>query len=101
MSKLLKGSIDLTKIEKSAIFNSEKGGKYINVDIWINDDADTYGNHAGIKQSIKEGENDFKSHYIGNAKKGFGWDDNASGSSKTEQTPPKAAPLPESDDLPF
>ncbi len=97
MSKLLKGSIDLTKIEKSAIFNSEKGGKYINVDIWINDEADNYGNHAGIKQSIKEGENDFKSHYIGNAKKGFGWDDAAPAPAPA----PKAAPLPESDDLPF
>lgn len=77
MSKLLKGSIDLTKIKKEAIFFGKKGGKYINVDIWINDEADDYGNHAGIKQSVKVNEKEFESHYIGNAKKGYGWDDNA------------------------
>lgn len=101
MSKLIKGSIDLTKIKKEHIFESEKGGKYINVDIWINDDADKYGNHAGIKQTYKIGDG-FEGHYIGNGKKKFGW-----GESQAANAPQKSTPQNESfandndDDLPF
>lgn len=95
MSKLLKLSIDVSKIKKEHIFNGEKG-KYINVDVWINDEKDQYDNDCGVKQSYKVGES-FESHYIGNGKKGTGW---------SEQPPVEKAPdkpvgdLP-SDDLPF
>ena len=94
MSKLLKGSIDLMKIDKTQIVEGKNGAKYINLDIWINDDADQYGNHAGIKQSYKNGDT-FESHYIGNGKKGIGWDDD------TSKTPPPSAPVDDEDDLPF
>ena len=94
MSKLLKGTIDLTKIDKEAIFTGKNGGKYINLDIWINDEEDDYGNHAGIKQSVKVGD-EFKSHYIGNAKKGFGWDE------PSAAPEPSKKPQPEEDDLPW
>ena len=72
MSKLLKVQIDLTKIKKEHIFNGEKG-KYISLDIWINDEPDQYGNDAGVKQSYKVGD-DWQSHYIGNGKKKSGWE---------------------------
>ena len=98
MSKLLKGSIDLMKIDKTQIVEGKNGAKYINLDIWINDDEDKYGNHAGIKQSYKEGD-EFKSHYIGNGKKGIGWGDDTN-----ETTPRPNPPAPvddDDDDLPF
>ena len=70
MSKLLLGSIDLTKIDKTQIVDKDKdgnpfknGGKFINIAVWVNDEADQYGNHA----SIKMGEKD-NSVYIGNLK---------------------------------
>lgn len=76
MSRLIKASIDVLKIKKDHIFEGKKGN-YIDVDIWINDNPDEYGNDAGIKQSYKVGDK-FESHYIGNGKKGFGWGDDTS-----------------------
>ncbi len=72
MSKLIKCSIDVAKIKKEHIFKGEKG-MYIDVDVWINDEPDKYGNDAGVKQSYKVGD-DWQSHYIGNGKKKSGWD---------------------------
>jgi len=83
MSRLIKGSIDVTKIKKEHIFEGKKG-QYINVDIWIDDEPDQYGNDAGIKQSYKVGDK-FESHYIGNGKKGFGWDEPTGAKSETVQ----------------
>ena len=95
MSKLIKGSIDVTKIKKAHIFKGKKGS-YINVDIWINDKTDEYDNDAGIKQSYKVGD-EYESHYIGNGKKGVGWD--------KDDSPTKDADVvdnsKEEDDLPF
>ena len=75
MGRLIKGSIDLMKIEKSHIVDGKNGAKYINFEVFVNDDkeADQYGNNCGVKQSYKVGE-DYKSHYIGNAKTVFGFD---------------------------
>ena len=96
--KLIKGSIDLMKINKAAIFVGKNGGKYINVDIWVNDEEDNYGNTVGIKQSVKNGEN-YDSHFIGNAKKKFGWDNEGA------PKPVEAVPIPtdegDSKSLPF
>jgi hypothetical protein len=47
MSTIINASIDLTKIEKSKIIKGKKGS-YINVTIFINDEADQYGNNASI-----------------------------------------------------
>ena len=81
-------------------------GTYANIDIWIEDDPDQYGNHAGVKQSYKVGDS-FESHYIGNGKKGFGWDD---GRTEGVAAPDTSSATPEKnkgvqnepeDDLPF
>lgn len=72
MSKLIKCSVDVSKIKKEHIFKGEKG-QYINVDIWVDDTQDKFGNDASVKQSYKVGDS-FDSHFIGNGKKGFGWD---------------------------
>ena len=99
MAKLIKASIDVTKIKKEHLFKGEKG-TYANVDIWIEDEPDQYGNHAGVKQSYKVGDS-FESHYIGNGKKGFGWDDavnDTKSDAVKDDTRKEAAP---EDDSPF
>ena len=70
MSKLLLGSIDLNKLDKSQIVAKDKegnpfknGAKYINIAVWVNDEPDQYGNHASIQMGDKENKN-----YIGNLK---------------------------------
>lgn len=96
--KLLSLKLDVTKIPKDRIFKGKKGA-YIDVDVWINEDADEYGNHASanIQQSKEERENKERKIYIGNGKKVFGWDDEQAPTSKP------AAPVndDEEGDLPF
>lgn len=71
MSKLLSGSIDLSKIGElmrqnhPAVVTGKNGKKYLNLSVWINDNEDTYGNIASI--SIYDKINK-KSEYIGNLK---------------------------------
>ena len=100
MSKLLKLSIDVTKIKKEHIFKGEKG-QYINVDVWVNDEKDQYGNDAGVKQSYKVGD-EFQSHYIGNGKKGTGWSENpAEFEKRTTDKSTEVEEISDSDTLPF
>lgn len=64
MSKLLTGSIELTKIDKSKIVE-KNGRKWLNISVWLNDDKDQYGNCASIQISAKKDEPKI---YIGNLK---------------------------------
>ena len=100
MSKLLTGSIDLNKIDKTKIVSTDKNGnpfengaKYLNVVVWINDEADKYGNNASIQisQSKEEREAGVKATYIGNLKEPQ--------SRNNEPTSAKNAQA--TDDLPF
>lgn len=77
MPKMLVGSIDLSKIDKNKIVTTDKdgkpfqnGGKYLNIVVWVNDQADQYGNDASVQQSIskEEREQGIKPTYIGNLK---------------------------------
>lgn len=72
MSTLISGSIDLTKIDKSKL----KDGKYLNVQISVNDTTDNYGNNVSItvNQTKEEREAKEKKTYLGNAK--VVWTDN-------------------------
>ena len=74
---MLTGSIDLNKIDKTKIVDRDKNGnlfsngaKYLNVVVWINDEADQYGNNASIQisQSKEERDAGVKATYIGNLK---------------------------------
>jgi len=100
MSKLLTGSIDLSKIDKTKIITTDKNGKlfengakYLNVVVWINDEADKYGNNASIQisQSKEEREAGGKAIYIGNLKEPQ--------SRNNEPTSTRSAQV--ADDLPF
>ena len=64
MSKLYLGKINLSKIDKTKLFEG-KTGKWMDVTIWINDKPDEYGNDLSIEQSTKKGDSKL---FIGNAK---------------------------------
>lgn len=64
MSKLFLGKINLSKIDKTKLFDG-KTGKWMDVTIWINDKPDEYGNDLSIEQSTKKGDSKL---FIGNAK---------------------------------
>jgi hypothetical protein len=64
MSKLIKAKIDVKKINKDLLFTGTKG-TYLDIDIWINDKPDQYGNDVSIEQSVKKDEPKI---YIGNGK---------------------------------
>ena len=64
MSKLLTGSIELTKIDKTKIVEKD-GRKWLNIAVWINENKDNYGNIANIQINTKKDEPKI---YIGNLK---------------------------------
>ena len=78
MSKLIKAKIDVRKINKDLLFTGEKG-TYLDLDIWINDKTDKYGNDVSIEQSVQKNEPKI---YIGNGK--IKW--SSEGSVKSEKT---------------
>lgn len=70
MSKLITASIDLTKINKAKLFEGKKGGKWLNLTIWLNDKEDQYGNDVSIQQSLSKEEREAGANkiYLGNGK---------------------------------
>lgn len=66
MSVLINASIDVTKINKSKLYN----GKYLNVTIAINDQTDNYGNNVAVTESQSKEERESKASktYLGNGK---------------------------------
>ena len=100
MAKLLTGSINLSKIDKTKIVDRDKNGnpfengsKFLNIVVWLNDEPDNYGNTASIQISQLKEERDAgaKAIYIGNLKEPQ--------SRNNEPTSAKTASV--GDDLPF
>jgi hypothetical protein len=98
MSKLLYGSLDFTKLLElaksgnKAFSRAENGKIYLNLNVWINDEKDKFGNDASMQTSFKDATKDEKV-YFGNLK-------------ISEQQAPKPleennSDIPEPDDLPF
>lgn len=78
MAEILSVSIDLSKIDKSKIQTKDKNGnpfkngaKYYNLQIFVNDDIDQYGNNVGVceTQTKEQREAKEKKVYIGNGKR--------------------------------
>jgi hypothetical protein len=60
--------IDVTKIDKDALFKGQKG-TYLTLTVWPNKDGeDQYGNHASVKQDLGKDRRDEKAPFIGNAR---------------------------------
>lgn len=97
MSAIISGSIDLTKIDKSKLVN----GKYLNVQISINENTDNYGNNVSItiNQTKEEREAKAKKTYIGNAK--VVWTDGSIKAAEKVQQNEGNTAKNESDNLPF
>lgn len=98
MSKLLYGSIDFSKLLELAkagnkAFSKADNGKiYLNLNVWINDEKDKFGNDASIQTSFKDSTKEEKI-YFGNLK-------------MSEQASPKPleennSDIPDPEDLPF
>lgn len=77
MSKLINLGIDVTKIPKEKLRTDDKGRKWLNLSIWVEDQPDQYGNDVScqIQQSQEEREAKTPRIYLGNGQKKFGWDD--------------------------
>lgn len=73
MSKLLYGSLDFSKLLELAkagnkAFSKASNGKiYLNLNVWINDEKDNYGNDASIQTTFKDSTKEEKI-YFGNLK---------------------------------
>lgn len=100
-SKLMVGSICLTDLNNLAragnkAFTKGKNGKiYCNVNVWIKEEADQYGNHASVQTIFKDAAKEDKS-YIGNLK--FLEQQNIAPQPITDADFPA---IPADDDLPF
>ncbi len=55
MGKLIKAKIDVTKIQESLLYVGKKG-TYLDLNIWINDKPDNYGNEISIQQQTAIGD---------------------------------------------
>jgi len=64
MNKLIKAKINLSAIDRDRLFQGEKG-LYLDINIWMNDTIDQYGNCCSIQQQTKKDE---KKIYVGNGK---------------------------------
>lgn len=66
MSSIISISIDVTKIDKSKI----KDGKYLNLQLFVNDETDAYENNVSVShsQTKEERENKEKIVYLGNGR---------------------------------
>ena len=91
--KTISASIDLTKIDKSKIVNHANGCKYLNIDIYLNDEKNKYGQDTSIAISQTKEERIAKTKriYLGNGKTVFESDKNQSAPSVNTNY----------DDLPF
>lgn len=95
MSQLLFGSVDFSKLLELAksgnkAFSKAANGKiYLNLNVWINDEEDSYGNHASIQTNFKDAQKSDRV-YVGNMKK-----------SSSGGAPVSSEEIPETDDLPF
>jgi len=101
MSKLVNISIDVTKIPREKIVPHKNGGKYVSLDIWINDEPDQYGKDCSVNISQAKEERDAKERktYCGNGKKLFGFGD--APQQRSTQGSTQSQPADDNDDIPF
>lgn len=96
MSNSFYGSIDFSKLIEEAkkgnkaFIKSEKNGRiYLNVQVFIKDEVDSYGNSMAVRSTYKGATKEDK-FYFGNLKP-----------SEEQEQPIVDNDIPDSDDLPF
>ena len=100
MSAIINASIDLSKIDKSKIFEKD-GKKWLSLSISVNDETN-YGNNVGISISQSEEEREAKKQktFIGNGK--VVWNSGTIVNATKEDAPQQSvSSQEEDDDLPF
>lgn len=97
MSKIISASIDLAKLDKSRIIPGQKGGKYYNLNIIVNDKPNQFGKHVAIcdVQTPEERTAKVKRKYLGEGK--IVWSDDPAKVVAPETT----VGTQPNDDLPF
>ena len=93
----IKISINVSKIDKTALFQG-KSGQYLDCTVFVDpDNPSEYGDHGGIQQDLgkERREAGEKGAYIGNVK--VFW----TGESENRQQAPAAPPANFDDDVPF
>lgn len=97
MSQLLYGSLDFTKLLElakagnKAFSKADNGRIYLNLNVWINDEKDKYGNSASMQTSFKDATKEEKI-YFGNLK---------ANEPSTRPLEENNNAIPEADDLPY
>ncbi len=106
MASIISANIDLTKIDKSKIYEGKKG-KYYPVSIVLNDEPGQYGDSGYImtEQTKEERDAKMQKQYLGNVKVVWTNGENVATAAR-ESTPQQAsmqaqAPAPAEPDLPF
>lgn len=109
MAEILSVSIDLTKIDKSKIQKLDKkgnpfknGAQYYNMQIFVNDDIDQYGNNVGVcdTQTKEQREAKEKKTYLGNGKRIWSSNQQKATTGTTSAESPATTSAAD-DDLPF
>lgn len=98
MSKLVAIKIDVSKIDKSRLFQGKNGAQYLDATVFINEEAGQFGDHGMITQSVskEERESGVKGAILGNVKTLGEFGDN----NRAPALVAPAAPAP-LDDIPF
>ena len=101
MASIIKGSINLDKIDKSKIVVGAKG-KYLPIVITLNDEVDNYGNQGPIIIEQSKEERDAKANkvYLGNVS--VVWSNGTNVDPAPRDNAPQSTKVePVEDDLPF
>jgi len=98
MSQLLYGSIDFSKLLElakagnKAFSKAENGKIYLNLNVWVNDEKDKFGNNASIQTTFKDATKEDKI-YFGNLK--------ISEAKQPEPLQEGSNEIPDESDIPF
>ena len=66
MAHVANFNVNYDKIDTSKLFQGEKG-RYFNVEVWINDEFDKFGNNASLAQISGKDDSKVK-NYLSNGK---------------------------------
>jgi hypothetical protein len=102
MSKLVKAKIDVTKIDKTKLFQGAKG-TYLDVDIWIDENESEAWKQVSVvqSQSAEDREAGLPKNYIGNGECKWGWDNQPTQPQSQPANPMQDVPVPSNDEIPF
>lgn len=103
--KIIAIKIDVTKIDKNRLFPGKNGRKYLDAVLFLNEEADQYGQNGMITQSVskEERESGVKGAILGNVKVIRGGNSNSHPNqpSQAARVVPANNVAPQDDDLPF